>query len=168
MWSAQLFCRARHAGTASGFGASQLSDLFAFGVGNEWRFAGPDGEQSIAVSGNLQANSDNALRLAAVHGQGLALAPTFLVADEVKSGRLVPVLRRFLQTEHSINAIYPHRHHLSAKVRSFIDLLAKHFRAEPAWADPSASCTAGARRTDGTAVEHHSLMRAGSAAALGR
>jgi hypothetical protein len=77
-------------------------------------------------------------------------------------------LRRFLQTEHSINAIYPHRHHLSAKVRSFIDLLAEHFRAEPAWADPSASCTASARRTDSTAVEHHSLMRADSAAALGR
>ena len=35
--------------------------------GHEWRFAGPDGEQSITVSGNLQANSDNALRLAAVH-----------------------------------------------------------------------------------------------------
>jgi len=33
--------------------------------GNEWRFAGPDGEQSVPVSGNLQANSDNALRLAA-------------------------------------------------------------------------------------------------------
>src|SRR5258706_269241 len=41
--------------------------------GHEWRFAGPDGEQSITVSGNLQANSDNALRFAAVHGQGLAL-----------------------------------------------------------------------------------------------
>jgi DNA-binding transcriptional LysR family regulator len=28
--------------------------------GNEWRFVGPDGEQSVAVEGNLQANSDNA------------------------------------------------------------------------------------------------------------
>jgi hypothetical protein len=25
-----------------------------------------------------------------------------------------------------MNAVYPHRHHLSAKVRSFIDLLAHH------------------------------------------
>jgi DNA-binding transcriptional LysR family regulator len=83
--------------------------------GHEWRFAGPDGEQSITVSGNLQANSDNALRLAAVHGQGLALAPTFLVADEIKSGRLVPVLGRFLQTDHAINTIYPHRQHLSGQ-----------------------------------------------------
>ena len=78
------------------------------------------------VAGNLQANSDNALRLAAVHGQGLALAPSFLLIDEIKAGRLVPILTEFLQTEHAINAIYPHRHHLSAKVRSFIDLLAHH------------------------------------------
>src|SRR6266699_4297837 len=27
--------------------------------GNEWRFAGQEGEQSVAVAGNLQANSDN-------------------------------------------------------------------------------------------------------------
>jgi DNA-binding transcriptional LysR family regulator len=103
--------------------------------GSQWRFAGPDGEQSVAVAGNLQANSDNALRLAAVHGQGLALAPSFLLIEEIKSGRLVPVLTEFLQTDHAINAIYPHRRHLSAKVRSFIDLLARRFRDDPAWAD---------------------------------
>jgi DNA-binding transcriptional LysR family regulator len=136
--------------------------------GNEWRFAGPDGEQSVTVSGNLQANSDNALRLAAVHGQGLALAPTFLVADEIKSGRLVPVLSKFLQTDHAINAIYPHRHHLSAKVRSFIDLLAKHFHADPAWADPSISCLAMGAISDGVRVENHPTKRADVAAALAR
>ena len=99
--------------------------------GNEWHFAGPDGEQSVAVSRNLQANSGNALRLAAVHGQGVALAPSFLLIGEIKSGRLVPVLTEYLQTDHAINAIYPHRHHVSAKVRCFIDLLAKHFREDP-------------------------------------
>jgi DNA-binding transcriptional LysR family regulator len=107
--------------------------------GNEWRFTGPDGGQSVPVSGNLLANSDNALRLAAVHGQGLVLVPSFLVMDEIRSGRLVPVLTEFLQTEHAINAIYPHRRHLSAKVRSFIDLLAKHFHEDPLWADPCRS-----------------------------
>jgi DNA-binding transcriptional LysR family regulator len=107
--------------------------------GNEWRFAGPDGELSVPVSGNLHANSDNALRLAAVHGQGLALVPSYLVIDEIKSSRLVPVLTEFLQTDHAINAIYPHRRHLSAKVRSFIDLLAKHFHEDPTWANPCSS-----------------------------
>src|SRR2546429_4172959 len=67
--------------------------------GNEWRFAGPDCEQSLAVEGNLQANSDNALRLAAVHGQGLALAPSFLLIDEIQSGRLGPILTEFFPAD---------------------------------------------------------------------
>jgi DNA-binding transcriptional LysR family regulator len=32
----------------------------------------------------------------------------------------------FRPVERAVNAVYPHRHHLSAKVRSFIDLLAHH------------------------------------------
>ena len=40
--------------------------------GTEWRFSGPDGEQSVPVNGNLETNSANALRLAAVQGQGLS------------------------------------------------------------------------------------------------
>ena len=107
---------------------------------SEWVFVGPEGDQRIAVSGNLHSNSANALRLAAVHGQGLAILPSFLLVDEIRSGRLVPTLTEFLRTEHPISAIYPHRHHLSAKVRSFLDLLVAHFRANPAWADP---CRAG-------------------------
>jgi DNA-binding transcriptional LysR family regulator len=103
---------------------------------NEWRFTAPDGEVSIRVSGNLETNSANALRLAAVHGQGLAMMPSFLVVDEIKSGRLVPLLTEFSSADYPISAIYPHRHHLSAKVRSFLDLLTKRYRENPAWADP--------------------------------
>jgi DNA-binding transcriptional LysR family regulator len=112
------------------------------GWGNEWRFAGAEGEQSVPVSGNLLANSANALRLAAVHGQGLAMAPGFLFADDMKSGRLIPVLTELSRTEHAINVIYPHRRHLSAKVRSFIDLMTRRFHEDPAWADPCKSCAA--------------------------
>jgi DNA-binding transcriptional LysR family regulator len=130
--------------------------------GNEWHFAGPAGEQSVAVVGNLQANSDNALRLAAVHGQGLALAPSFLLIDEIRSGRLVPVLTEFLQTDHAVNAIYPHRRHLSAKVRSFIDLLARRFRDDPAWADP---CRAHLTRpATGPLLVEDAPVRSGDAA----
>jgi DNA-binding transcriptional LysR family regulator len=61
---------------------------------------------------------------------------SFVVAEHIKSGHLVPILCDFLRAEYSINAIYPHRHHLSAKVRTFIDMLAKHFHAHPVWVDP--------------------------------
>ena len=104
--------------------------------GDEWRFVGPDGEQSVAPTGNLQSNSANALRLAAVHGQGMIMSPMFLVADDIKAGRLVSILQESLQEEHAINAIYPHRQHVPAKVRSFIDLLIRYFREYPTWAQP--------------------------------
>jgi DNA-binding transcriptional LysR family regulator len=133
--------------------------------GNEWHFAGPEGEQSVAVVGNLQANSDNALRLAAVHGQGLALAPSFLLIDEIKSGRLVPVLTEFLQSDHAVNAIYPHRRHLSAKVRSFIDLLARRFRDDPPWADPCRSRLTTPPATGPVLVEDAPVMSGDAATA---
>ena len=64
------------------------------------------------------------------------MSPMFLVADEIKAGRLVSILQESLQEEHAINAIYPHRQHVPAKVRSFIDLLIRYFREHPTWAQP--------------------------------
>lgn len=94
--------------------------------GNEWRFKLPEGERAVHVTGNMEANSVNSLKLAAALGQGLILAPEFLVSDEIKSGKLVAVLTEFAAPELPIHAVYPHRQHLSTNVRSFLDLLAKH------------------------------------------
>ena len=41
-------------------------------------------------------------------------------------GRLVRLLPEYRPVEFAMNAVYPHRHHLSAKVRTFIDMLAHH------------------------------------------
>jgi len=98
----------------------------------------------VPISGNLQANSSDALRFGALHGQGLMYAPRFLVADDLKSGRLVPILTKFRTGELTIDAIYPHRRHLPAKVSSFMDLLFKHFREDAAWTDqPDQASPAG-------------------------
>lgn len=105
--------------------------------GEKWLFNGPDGEQHIRVSGNIRGNSGNALRLAALNGQGLCIAPSFMVARELAEGRLVPVLSDYLRKEYEVSALYPHRHHLSAKVRVFLDLLIRRYRDNPHWADSS-------------------------------
>jgi hypothetical protein len=64
------------------------------------------------------------------------MSPMFLVADEIKAGRLVSILQEFLHEEHAISAIYPHRQHVPAKVRSFIDLSIRYFHECPTWAQP--------------------------------
>jgi DNA-binding transcriptional LysR family regulator len=95
--------------------------------GDEWRFADrKDKPASVRVSGNLISNSGDMLRTAALQGGGIFLAPGFLVADDLESGRLVRLLPEYRPVEFAMNAVYPHRHHLSAKVRTFIDLLVHH------------------------------------------
>jgi DNA-binding transcriptional LysR family regulator len=97
--------------------------------GSEWRFKSPDGQRAIQVTGNMESNSVNSLRLAASLGQGLILLPDFLVKGDLKSGKLVQVLADFCTPDMAINAVYPHRQHLATNVRSFLDLVAKHFHA---------------------------------------
>ncbi len=96
--------------------------------GREWTFAGPDGETTVHVSGSLETNNVDAIRAAALNGQGFIYAPTHLVLEELMSGALVSVLREFRGREVSVDALYPNREHLPAKVRTFIDLVAKNFR----------------------------------------
>lgn len=94
--------------------------------GSHWRFKWPDGQRAIPVTGNLAANGGISLKLAAALGQGLIWLPDFYVSEDVKSGRLVPVLTEFCCPEQPINAVYPHRQHLATNVRSFLDLITRH------------------------------------------
>jgi DNA-binding transcriptional LysR family regulator len=95
--------------------------------GDEWRFVDRKGAPAtVRVSGNLVSNSGETLRRAALAGVGVWLAAGFIVRDDLESGELVRLLPEYRPVEFSMNAIYPHRHHLSAKVRTFIDLLARH------------------------------------------
>jgi DNA-binding transcriptional LysR family regulator len=113
----------------------QLSDLaqhncfrhVLYPYGDEWHFVDRKGAPAaVRVSGNLITNSGETLRMAVLHGAGVCLAAGFLIHDDLEAGRLVRLLPEYRPVEMAMNAVYPHRHHLSAKVRIFIDLLARH------------------------------------------
>jgi DNA-binding transcriptional LysR family regulator len=113
----------------------QLSDLATrncvrhvlYPFGDEWRFLDRKGTPtSVKVSGNLITNSGETLRQATLRGVGISLAPGFLVRDDLDEGRLVRLLPEYRTVEITMNAVYPHRHHLSAKVRTFIDMFVRH------------------------------------------
>ncbi|HWX56938.1 LysR family transcriptional regulator [Bradyrhizobium sp.] len=95
--------------------------------GDEWRFVDRKGTPaSVRVSGNLITNSAETLHRAALQGVGVCVAPGFMMHDDLEAGRLVRLLPEYRPVEFAMNAIYLHRHHLSAKVRVFIDLLVRH------------------------------------------
>jgi DNA-binding transcriptional LysR family regulator len=99
----------------------------SYPFGEEWRFVDRMGTPaSVRVSGNLVTNSGETLHQAARDGVGVCLAAGFLIGDDLEAGRLVRLLPEYRPVEFSMNAVYPHRHHLSAKVRTFIDMLVQH------------------------------------------
>lgn len=95
--------------------------------GDDWHFVDRKGTPaSVRISGNLTTNSGETLRRAALQGVGIGLVAGFLVTDDLDAGHLVRLLSEYRPVELAMNAVYSHRHHLSAKVRNFIDLLAHH------------------------------------------
>lgn len=98
-----------------------------------WRF-GPHGDvREVRVHGRLRFSGAEACVAAAVAGLGIARSPAFAAADELRSGRLVPVLCNFEPELIHVYAVYPHARHLAAKVRAFVDFLAERYAGEPEW-----------------------------------
>jgi DNA-binding transcriptional LysR family regulator len=103
-------------------------------AGDEWRFRGADGQQeAVKARGDLVTNSGELLRIMTLAGRGILLAPTFAIGEDVKAGRLIRLLPDFDPGALAIHAVYPHRRHLSTKVRSLIDLLAERLAQNKGW-----------------------------------
>jgi len=102
-------------------------------TGDVWRLEGPGGAHEIAVRAIMHTNNGDTARAAAVAGRGIIRQPTFLIGDDLKAGRLIPLLPAYTVADIDILAIYPSRRHLSAKVRVMVDFLAEAFRGTPAW-----------------------------------
>jgi DNA-binding transcriptional LysR family regulator len=95
-----------------------------------WAFPGPDGLETVKITPVLQSGNESLLHLTALQGMGLALLPTWLIAQDVEAGRLVRVLPNGDQFEGRIYGVYPSRKYLSSKVRTFLDFLADDVRLQ--------------------------------------
>ncbi|MGH6929925.1 MAG: LysR substrate-binding domain-containing protein, partial [Dongiaceae bacterium] len=81
-------------------------------------------------TGRLRSNHQEALLRAALDSAGIMLAPSWLIRDQVATGRLRVVLQEFEPEPTPIHILYPHARLLSAKVRALIDYLAGQWRKE--------------------------------------
>jgi DNA-binding transcriptional LysR family regulator len=63
------------------------------------------------------------LRRALIDGLGIGILPQFALLDDFDKGRLERILPE-LGLPDALQAVYPSRHHLSRKVRVFVDYLA--------------------------------------------
>ena len=103
---------------------------------NDWHFGNDDGHFIFRAQGSFEANSADGVYHAALAGLGVARLSTYLIADDLRSGRLINLLPDCVESYADIFAIYPERRNLSPKVRLFIDYLLGHFQPIPPWDNP--------------------------------
>ena len=71
----------------------------------------------------------SALRTAAVAGVGVVQLPAMMVADELRSGRLVRLLPDWAPRREVVHAVFPSRRGLLPAVRALVDHLHEQFSA---------------------------------------
>ncbi len=85
-----------------------------------WNFRAGQDEISVQVSGTLRSNLGDVLKSSALMGQGISMHPYYMVSDELASGSLVPVLPLYKPPSLNIYVIYPTRHNLPLRVKTFV------------------------------------------------
>ncbi|WP_438021587.1 LysR substrate-binding domain-containing protein [Sorangium sp. So ce315] len=83
------------------------------------------------------------LREAALSGLGIVNLPTYLVSDDLRSGRLASVLEGHVPVERAIYAVYPQAPFIPTRVRELVRHLVEGFAPAP----HLRRATAGAPRT---------------------
>lgn len=102
-------------------------------TGNQWKLTGPMGESSAQIHCVMWSNNGDALKQAALRDQGIALLPTFVVGDELQTGRLRTLLSDWQPPDIMLSALYPRHRHLSAKTRLLVEYLVNRFGERPYW-----------------------------------
>lgn len=104
-------------------------------TGAVWPFTGPEGPLATPVNGRFRANSSEAVREAVLAGIGIALAPLWLFGPELRERQVSVLLAGWTPTALPIQAVFPSRRQVPARVRAVVDHLAAEFRLDPALTD---------------------------------
>ncbi len=95
-----------------------------------WTLQTPDGLKTFSVQGRFDADDGDVLTGWALEGRGIVLKPLWEVAEQLRDGRLLPVLSGFPPEPVSLSVLYPHRRLLPARVKAFSDFAVTRFAEE--------------------------------------
>jgi DNA-binding transcriptional LysR family regulator len=83
---------------------------------------------TVKVKPLLESNDGQILRVAALEGMGILVQPKYIVCDDLRTGRLVPVLDDWDLPRLTMNIAFQTRNSMPIKVRLFIDALVERFQ----------------------------------------
>jgi len=101
-----------------------------------WQFAPARRRARLHLAtpkGRILTNNGEAMRDAAVAGLGLAVLPLFIVAEDLRAGRLIHVLPRETPIPDAIYAVYPQRRHKLRRLSVVVEHLRNALAGIPPW-----------------------------------
>ncbi|MEW5848067.1 MAG: LysR family transcriptional regulator [Myxococcota bacterium] len=107
--------------------------LVTDGTPQRWPFRGPKGPVLLPVPARLRFTSFAMAHAAALAGLGIAIFPEFACADDLRQGRLVPVLEDFVVDVGAVLLVHPTARYLTARVRTFVELAQERLARNPPW-----------------------------------
>ncbi len=77
----------------------------------------------IKIKGRILADDLETLKKFTILGEGITLLPAFLCEEELRTGKLVHILKTWLKTSGYFTLVHPAQKFISPKIRAFFDLI---------------------------------------------
>ncbi|WP_259779616.1 LysR family transcriptional regulator [Aestuariispira ectoiniformans] len=94
---------------------------------DRWPFADGDGIQEVKVSGDRASNNGEMIRCWAAEGKGIAFKSYLDVAEDIRKGRLMPLLSDFTIGSSPLSLLYNSSGRQLERIRTFVQEAAKYF-----------------------------------------
>lgn len=101
---------------------------------NQWQFKDRAGKLAQGKPQiRIRANNGEALAAAAAAGLGICSAPSFILADYIKTGKLVTILSQYHRPTAGIYTLLPPGRLIPRRIQAFSAYLASYFGDIPYW-----------------------------------
>ncbi|WP_338582144.1 LysR family transcriptional regulator [Pseudomonas sp. MAG733B] len=98
---------------------------------NLWIYNKGARRHEVRIKGNAQSNNSEAIREMVLGGLGISLSPVWLFSEDLKAGRVLPILQDYTAQSLPIYAVSPANRRQSARVKAFVDYMSRALEAAP-------------------------------------
>lgn len=98
---------------------------------NHWKLVKGKHTIDLDVKGHVSTNEYSTARILALHGEGIANLPYYLVEDDLAQGKLINVLADFNVPVHELHIVHAAQRLIPKKMRIFKSLLSQWFEDHP-------------------------------------
>ena len=91
----------------------------------KWQFQRSGETRTVHMQSHFTANAIQTVIALAQQGLGISALAKYTIENDLKAGRLIQLLPEYTLEPIGIYAVYPHRDHMPAKLRVFVEFLSK-------------------------------------------